>query len=298
MMKQRSLAAFIEHSPIVYADSQPSQKSQNGKGTKGKGKGKGKKEGDKGGKAKEKAGAPGASRGLVTVTDILSDRLTQLSKEYWPNKADPRSNRFDAAIVEKVYAEEVHPRSKGGSGQIPRVKEEGEVEGDGAEGAGAGAAGARLTLSQRLQLLEFSSYLESYLWPFFDAASASKAHVLSIAILINQKFKEGVGACVRACVPCSCCQAPLPPVAPCLQPRRNNKARRSHPPPPASSTQVPAWDNLRLGEDAAEKFQAFFVRVLEAYLQSPVQGGEEGPCVRVCVCVCVCVCRPWLVRCF
>ena len=45
-----------------------------------------------------------------------------------------------------------------------------------------------------MQLLEISQYLEAYLWPHFDAASASPAHVMSILLMLNEKFKEQVSA--------------------------------------------------------------------------------------------------------
>ncbi len=46
----------------------------------------------------------------------------------------------------------------------------------------------------RVQLLEISQYLESYLWPHFDAATATPAHVMSILLMANEKFKEQVSA--------------------------------------------------------------------------------------------------------
>lgn len=39
---------------------------------------------------------------------------------------------------------------------------------------------------------QVSQYLEGYLWPNFDAAASSDAHVLSIIIMVNDKFREGV----------------------------------------------------------------------------------------------------------
>lgn len=45
-----------------------------------------------------------------------------------------------------------------------------------------------------MQLLEISQYLENYLWPHFDAAAATPAHVMSIILMLNEKFKEQVSA--------------------------------------------------------------------------------------------------------
>jgi hypothetical protein len=42
--------------------------------------------------------------------------------------------------------------------------------------------------------LQVSQYLEGYLWPFFDPATASDAHVMSILVMVNEKFREGVPA--------------------------------------------------------------------------------------------------------
>lgn len=41
-------------------------------------------------------------------------------------------------------------------------------------------------------MLEFSQYLESYLWPNFNSDTASHAHVMSIVIMLNEKFREKV----------------------------------------------------------------------------------------------------------
>lgn len=38
--------------------------------------------------------------------------------------------------------------------------------------------------------LEFSQYLEQYLWPAFDATTASAEHVLSIVLMVNEKLRE------------------------------------------------------------------------------------------------------------
>ena len=45
----------------------------------------------------------------------------------------------------------------------------------------------------RFQLLEVSSYLENYLWPHFSA-DKSPEHILSIVLMINEKYKNGISA--------------------------------------------------------------------------------------------------------
>jgi len=42
-------------------------------------------------------------------------------------------------------------------------------------------------------LLEFSQYLENYLWPNYST-DATDAHVLSIVVMVNEKFRERVPA--------------------------------------------------------------------------------------------------------
>lgn len=48
--------------------------------------------------------------------------------------------------------------------------------------------------ARRVQLLEVSQYLENYLWPNFDAGASSWEHTMSILMMINEKFREGMGA--------------------------------------------------------------------------------------------------------
>jgi len=45
----------------------------------------------------------------------------------------------------------------------------------------------------RVMLLEFSQYLENYLWPNYSA-DATDAHVLSVVVMVNEKFRERVPA--------------------------------------------------------------------------------------------------------
>lgn len=41
-------------------------------------------------------------------------------------------------------------------------------------------------------MLEFSQYLENYLWPNYKNGSASHAHMMSIVVMLNEKFRERV----------------------------------------------------------------------------------------------------------
>lgn len=41
-------------------------------------------------------------------------------------------------------------------------------------------------------MLEFSQYLENYLWPNYKEGAASHAHMMSIVVMLNEKFRERV----------------------------------------------------------------------------------------------------------
>lgn len=41
-------------------------------------------------------------------------------------------------------------------------------------------------------MLEFSQYLENYLWPNYETDKSSHAHLMSIVVMLNEKFRERV----------------------------------------------------------------------------------------------------------
>lgn len=41
-------------------------------------------------------------------------------------------------------------------------------------------------------MLEFSQYLENYLWPNYTTDKSSYAHMMSIVVMLNEKFRERV----------------------------------------------------------------------------------------------------------
>lgn len=41
-------------------------------------------------------------------------------------------------------------------------------------------------------MLEFSQYLEKYLWPNYKRETATHAHIMSIVAMVNEKFRERV----------------------------------------------------------------------------------------------------------
>lgn len=42
--------------------------------------------------------------------------------------------------------------------------------------------------------MQVSQYLERYLWPRYDPETATPEHVMSIVMMVNEKFREGVPA--------------------------------------------------------------------------------------------------------
>ena len=96
-----------------------------------------------------------------TVEQIQSDVITQLAGQYWaPYSTEPRA-QFNPQVIEDIYSKEL--------------------------------LGTKFAV-RRIMLLEFSQYLENYLWPNFNDKCASLAHVISIIVMINEKHRERVPA--------------------------------------------------------------------------------------------------------
>lgn len=101
------------------------------------------------------------TKGTPTVAQIKSDKLTVLANQYWsPHEVEKRLP-FDPEIIVEIYRTDIIGPS------------------------------ARL---RNIILLEFSQYLENYLWPNFDAANSTYEHVMSIVFMCNEKFRERVDA--------------------------------------------------------------------------------------------------------
>lgn len=128
-----------------------------------------KKQGSKGGAAKGREGKgankPPRGGGALTMADISQDSLTRLAGDTWSAAVldSGEAPEFDSSLVDKIYREEL-----GGGAQEP--------------------------VPRRVALLELSQYLENYLWRGFQAESASVPHLLSIILMVNEKFKEGMPA--------------------------------------------------------------------------------------------------------
>ncbi|XP_022116250.2 RNA helicase aquarius [Pieris rapae] len=98
---------------------------------------------------------------LPTLSQINADRITLLANQYWSPQTKDNHLPYDAAIVESIYQAEI--------------------------------LGSNFSV-RRIMMLEFSQYLENYLWPHYETGKASHAHMMSIIVMINEKFRERVPA--------------------------------------------------------------------------------------------------------
>ncbi|XP_040992399.1 RNA helicase aquarius [Juglans microcarpa x Juglans regia] len=113
---------------------------------------------------------PGAALpSTITLSEIQRDRLTKIAAANW-SKAGGGSKpdkQFDPELVKEIYETELLVKS--GRKPVPL---------------------------QRVMILEVSQYLENYLWPNFDPETATFEHVMSMIIMVNEKFRENVAAWV------------------------------------------------------------------------------------------------------
>jgi len=96
-----------------------------------------------------------------TVDQIQSDNLTALAKTYWAPHTAKNHVDYNPDVVEEIYKNDI----KGSSFSIKRI-----------------------------MMLEFSQYLENFLWPNFKADTGTLAHVMSIILIVNEKCRERVPA--------------------------------------------------------------------------------------------------------
>ncbi|XP_010916892.1 uncharacterized protein [Elaeis guineensis] len=103
----------------------------------------------------------------ITLLEIQRDRLTKIAAANWLKTAgaDAAAPKFDPELVKEIYETELL------------------VSGD------------RKTVPlQRVMILEVSQYLENYLWPNFDPEAATFEHIMSMILMVNEKFRENVAA--------------------------------------------------------------------------------------------------------
>ncbi|KAL6557906.1 hypothetical protein OROMI_018256 [Orobanche minor] len=102
----------------------------------------------------------------ITLSEIQRDRLTKIAAENWAKTAGSGSKKpFSPELVNEIYYTEL--TVKGGRKPMPL---------------------------QRVMILEVSQYLENYLWPNFSPETASFEHVMSMILMVNEKFRENVAA--------------------------------------------------------------------------------------------------------
>ncbi|XP_035892639.1 RNA helicase aquarius [Anopheles stephensi] len=98
-------------------------------------------------------------KGAITISQINADEITFLANRFWAPDTANAHEAYNAQIIEDIYRKEI--------------------------------CDSRHSL-RRIMMLEFSQYLENYLWPNFDGQGASRAHLLSIVAMVNEKFREKV----------------------------------------------------------------------------------------------------------
>ncbi|KAL5274552.1 AQR family protein [Megaselia abdita] len=94
----------------------------------------------------------------LTVSQINEDVITITASKYW----SPESKQhlpFDKNVIEEIYSTEITDQSQG---------------------------------FRRIVMLEFSQYLESYLWVNYNSKESTYAHLMSIVFMVNEKFRERV----------------------------------------------------------------------------------------------------------
>eukprot|EP00931_Biecheleriopsis_adriatica_P007527 TRINITY_DN1087_c1_g1_i1.p1 TRINITY_DN1087_c1_g1~~TRINITY_DN1087_c1_g1_i1.p1 ORF type:complete len:1622 (+),score=458.96 TRINITY_DN1087_c1_g1_i1:58-4923(+) len=96
-----------------------------------------------------------AGKGKPTLRDVVSGEFATYAKRWTPK--DGKQPDFDPGVVETIYAQ--LKSSDYNANQVTT--------------------------------LEFNSFLERYLWPFFDSEKASSAHLVCIGLLINEKVRDG-----------------------------------------------------------------------------------------------------------
>uniref|UniRef100_A0A1B6DEG6 RNA helicase aquarius N-terminal domain-containing protein n=1 Tax=Clastoptera arizonana TaxID=38151 RepID=A0A1B6DEG6_9HEMI len=96
-----------------------------------------------------------------TVDQINADRVTQLANLYWAPHTAQDHAPFDKSVVDGIYLGEI--------------------------------CGSKFSI-RRTMMLEFSQYMENYLWPNYKTGEATHAHMMSIVVMLNEKFRERVPA--------------------------------------------------------------------------------------------------------
>ena len=89
--------------------------------------------------------------------------MTKFANEYWSPQTAKKHLEYSAEVIEDIYKKDLKTTSESNV--------------------------------RKVMMLEFSQYLENYLWLHFNE-TASTAHVMSIVYMVNEKFRERVPAWV------------------------------------------------------------------------------------------------------
>ncbi|XP_017331417.1 RNA helicase aquarius isoform X3 [Ictalurus punctatus] len=95
-----------------------------------------------------------------SVEQINAEYVTQLSNKYWAPHAKNKLP-FDSKVIEDIYQNEI-------------LKSKFAI--------------------RKIMLLEFSQYLENYLWVNYTPEVSSNGYLMSICCIVNEKFRENVPA--------------------------------------------------------------------------------------------------------
>uniref|UniRef100_A0A914YCM7 Intron-binding protein aquarius n=1 Tax=Panagrolaimus superbus TaxID=310955 RepID=A0A914YCM7_9BILA len=94
------------------------------------------------------------------ISAIEKEAITEISKNYWAPYTSSHQP-YDTKVIDDIYENELKKTE---------------------------------FLKKKVVLLEFSQYLERFLWPNFHPESSNDAHALSIIVMVNEKFRERVPA--------------------------------------------------------------------------------------------------------
>ncbi|XP_041668870.1 RNA helicase aquarius [Cheilinus undulatus] len=103
---------------------------------------------------------PAKKAAAPSVSQINAEYVTQLANKYWAPHAKNKLP-FDPKVMEDIYDKEI-------------LKSKFAI--------------------RKIMLLEFSQYLENYLWVNYTPEVSSNAYLMSICCIVNEKFRENVPA--------------------------------------------------------------------------------------------------------
>ncbi|GMT10582.1 hypothetical protein PFISCL1PPCAC_1879, partial [Pristionchus fissidentatus] len=109
----------------------------------------------------KKGAGPAHLKGIVTVAALQKDHLTEIARNNWTPNTKEQHQPFSKGLITNIYNEEIK---------------------------------ASKFNPKKIILLEFSQYLECYLWPNYKPEQDSNEFVMSIIVMVNEKFRERIPA--------------------------------------------------------------------------------------------------------